>query len=89
MNWTDAVVWFGIVAFLALIIGFGTWWQLWVTRRVGAWNLKRYKALTPESQGKLAESIRHIPGGKRFLKRANRDGEGSETKESAGSEDSR
>jgi hypothetical protein len=78
MNWTDVLVWFGMIAFVALIIGLGTWCQLLITWKVGGWSINRYKALTPESRGKLADSIRHIPGGRRFLKRANWDGEQSD-----------
>lgn len=73
VDWPGVLVWVLIVAFLALMIGGGIWWQLWTARKISQWNLKRYRAMPPESRQSLAASISRVPGGKRFLKRAERD----------------
>jgi hypothetical protein len=60
-------VWAGIVVFLALLVGAGTWWQLWVSRKVGGWASNRFERLDPAGRQRLEPRIRSVPGGKQFL----------------------
>jgi len=73
MKWLDVLVVVGLALVPALLIVAGVWWQLWLTGKVRAWAVRRYKTLDPESRDKLMPSIKRIPGGSRIIERAERE----------------
>ena len=74
MRATDVLVVGGFVLLLLVLVAAGTWWQLWVARKVSGrfLNRARLDKLDPATRKLLEERIRRIPGGKQFLAKAGR-----------------
>jgi len=84
MRATDVLVVGGFVLLLLVLVAAGTWWQLWVARKVSGrfLNRARLDKLDPASRKRLEERIRRIPGGKQLLAKAGRSVDGQASDES-------
>jgi hypothetical protein len=72
MDWEGMLILIGFLVLVTALVVAGTWWQLWVSGKIGKWGSRRFENLDPETQAKLGSRLRRVPG-RKGLNRATRD----------------